>query len=107
MMGSCHECGYTGVGDICHIIPGTFAVGDRNLLMLAYAPRPLLAGHGGPTDRGSHSQYERYYLRPYEAQYAALGKAENFRYHIHDGGHTIPPETVIEYFREALGEGSE
>ena len=39
---------FGGVTDMCHVIPGTFALGDRNILMLAYAPRPLLSGHGGP-----------------------------------------------------------
>jgi hypothetical protein len=91
---------FNGVGDICHIVPGTFQLGDRNVLMFPYAPRPLLSGHGGPTDRHSHSQYQRYYLDVHKAQYKALGKPENFRYHMHDGGHTIPPETVIEFFRE-------
>lgn len=91
---------YTGVNDICHIIPGTFHLGDRNMLLIPYAPRPLLSGHGGPTDKNSHRQYERYYRDIYQAQYKALGKPENFRYHIHDGGHSLPPETVIDYFRE-------
>jgi|GEM_PF-2580823 hypothetical protein len=36
----------------------------------------------------------------HKAQYKALGKPENFRYHIHDDGHTIPPDTVIAFFRE-------
>lgn len=91
---------FAGVGDLCHIIPDTFQLGDRNILLLPYAPRPLLSGHGGVTDKNSHRQYERYYRDVYRAQYKALGKPENFRYHIHDGGHTIPPETVIKYFRE-------
>jgi hypothetical protein len=91
---------FNGVGDICHIVPGTFQLGDRNVLMFPYAPRPLLSGHGGPSDRHSHSQYQRYYLDVHQAQYKALGKPENFRYHIHDGGHTIPPKTVIGFFRK-------
>jgi len=91
---------FNGVGDICHIVPGTFQLGDRNILMFPYAPRPLLSGHGGPTDKSSHSQYQHYYRDVFEAQYKALGKPENFRYHIHDGGHTIPPKTVIAFFRE-------
>ncbi len=73
------------------------------MLLLPYAPRPLLSGHGGITDKNSHRQYERYYRDVYGAQYEALGKPENFRYHIHDGGHTIPPETVTDYFRTIFG----
>ncbi|HJN08738.1 MAG: hypothetical protein QGG09_08030 [Pirellulaceae bacterium] len=91
---------FSGVGDICHIVPESFQLGDRNVLMFPYAPRPLLSGHGGPTDRNSHREYQRYYLDVHKAQYKALGKPENFRYHIHDGGHTIPPKTVIAFFRE-------
>ena len=51
---------FVGAADLCHVIPGTFRLGDRNLLLIPFAPRPLLSGHGGPTDEGSHSQYERY-----------------------------------------------
>ena len=63
---------FTGVGDICHIVPGSFQLGDRNMLMFPYAPRPLLSGHGGPKDRNSHRQYERYYLEAYRAQYGQV-----------------------------------
>ncbi len=93
---------FEGIGDICHVIPETFRLGDRNLLLIPYAPRPLLSGHGGPKDKASHGQYERYYKKIYEAQYEALGKAENFRYHIHDGGHATHAPTVIEFFKETL-----
>ena len=91
---------FKGVGDICHIVPGAFQLGDRNILMFPYAPRPLLAGHGGPKDRSSHREYQQYFLDVYKAQYEALGKPENFRYHIHDGGHILPPEAVIGFFKE-------
>ena len=93
---------FTGIGDICHVIPGTFALGDRNLLLFPFAPAPLLSGHGGPTDKASHGQYERYYRSVYEAQYDALGKPQNFRYHIHDGGHSTHAPTVIAFFQDVL-----
>jgi hypothetical protein len=91
---------FSGVGDLCHIVPGWFDLGDRNILMFPFAPRPLLSGHGGPKDRNSHGQYQKYYLDVHRAQYEALGKPENFRYHQHDGGHVIDPDTVIEFFRK-------
>ena len=91
---------FTGVGDLCHIVPGSFQLGDRNILMFPYAPRPLLSGHGGPKDRHSHREYQHYYHDVQQAQYKALGKPENYRYHIHNGGHTIPSETVIQFFKE-------
>lgn len=91
---------FKGVGDICHIVPGAFQLGDRNILMFPFAPKPLLSGHGGPKDKHSHREYQQYYLDVHKAQYEALGKPENFRYHIHDGGHTIAPEEVIGFFRE-------
>ena len=93
---------FTGIGDLCHVIPETFRLGDRNLLLIPFAPRPLLSGHGGPKDKNSHSQYERYYKTIYEAQYRALGKPEAFRYHIHDDGHATHAPTVIEFFKEIL-----
>jgi len=93
---------FKGIGDICHVIPETFRLGDRNLLLIPYAPRPLLSGHGGPKDKASHGQYERYYKQIYEAQYEALGKSENFRYHMHDGGHATHAPTVIAFFEEML-----
>ncbi len=91
---------FAGVGDLCHIVPGSFQLGDRNILMFPFAPRPLLSGHGGPKDANSHRQHEQYYTRVHRAQYEALGKPENFRYHMHDGGHSIHPETVIAFFDE-------
>ena len=93
---------FDGIGDICHVIPETFRLGDRNLLLIPFAPKPLLSGHGGPKDKASHSQYERYYKGIYEAQYKALGKPQNFRYHMHDGGHATHAETVIAFFEEVL-----
>ena len=93
---------FAGVADVCHIIPDTFLLGDRNILMFPFAPKPLLSGHGGPKDKSSHTQYERDYKDIFEAQYEALGKSENFRYHIHDGGHATHPATVIEFFKEVL-----
>ncbi len=93
---------FTGIGDLCHVIPETFRLGDRNLLLIPFAPAPLLSGHGGPTDRASHGQYEQYYRAIYEAQYQALGKPQNFRYHMHDGGHATHAQTVIEFFEEVL-----
>ena len=93
---------FAGIGDLCHVIPETFRLGDRNLLLIPFAPRPLLSGHGGPNDEASHSQYERYYKAIYEAQYKALGRPDAFRYHIHDGGHATHAPTVISYFKEIL-----
>ena len=93
---------FAGISDLCHVIPETFRLGDRNMLLIPFAPRPLLSGHGGPKDRASHGQYERYYRDIFEAQYRVLGKPDAFRYHIHDGGHATHAPTVIEYFREVL-----
>ena len=90
---------FGGVTDLCHVMPKTFLEGDRNLILLPYAPRPLLAGHGR-ADKGSHSQHERYYKTPFEAQYRALGREDAFRYHIHEGGDTMPSASVAAWFRE-------
>ena len=94
------------IRDKCHILPGMFEVGDRNLLLLAYAPRPLLAGHGRK-DRGSHEQAPRYYRDLFAAQYRALGKKSAFEYRVHEGGDTMPDEVVIEYFRRRFEGGRE
>ena len=94
------------IRDKCHILPGMFEVGDRNLLLLAYAPRPLLAGHGRE-DRGSHQQAPRYYRDLFAAQYRELGKESAFEYRVHEGGDTMPDEVVIEYFRKRFTGASE
>ena len=75
-------------------------MGNRNLLLIPFAPKPLLSGHGGPKDKSSHGQFERYYRAIYEAQYQALGKPHAFRYHIHVGGHATHAPTVIAFFEE-------
>ncbi len=89
---------FSGVTDLCHVMPETFLEGDRNLTLLPYAPRPLLAGHGR-ADKGSHTQHERYYKQPFERQYEALGRSDAFRYHVHDGGDTMPSAVVVDWFR--------
>ena len=89
---------FATVGDKCHILPGMFEIGDRNLILLAYAPRPLLAGHGRK-DTGSHEQSPRYYRDLFAAQYNALGHSDRFEYAIHEGGDTLPADLVIKYFQ--------
>jgi hypothetical protein len=78
-----------------------FEIGDRNMLLLAYAPRPLLAGHGRK-DTGSHSQAPRYYRDLFAGQYKALGHANRFEYAIHEGGDTMPADLVISYLQREL-----
>ena len=92
---------YGGIKDLCHIIPGLLSLCDRNLLSLAYAPRPMLAGHGR-RDASSHAQHEEHYRNLFQCQYEALGAGDDYSYHIHDGGDTMPEEAVIDYFRRVL-----
>ena len=92
---------YRGVNDLCHIIPGMLSLCDRNLLSLAYCPRPMLAGHGRG-DRGSHQQAEIHFQTLFARQYEALDASGNFAYHIHDGGDSVPAGTVIYYFRNVF-----
>lgn len=93
---------YQGMKDLCHIIPGMLSICDRNLIPLAYAPRPMLAGHGR-RDASSHGQHEAHYRRLCEAQYDALTARDHYEYHIHDSGDTMPEAAVIEYFRRRFG----
>jgi len=92
---------YPGQLDLCHILPGMLSLCDRNLLSLAYCPRPMLAGHGRK-DTGSHREGPVHYQQLYQSQYEKLGAADRFAYHIHDGGDTMPTEVVIEYFARVL-----
>ena len=89
---------FRGMSDLCHIIPGMASVCDRNLLSLAWCPRPMLAGHGRK-DTGSHLQGPIHYRQLFAAQYEKLGKAEFYEYHIHAGGDTMPTDAAIDYFR--------
>ena len=93
---------FRGMTDLCHIIPGMAAICDRNLLSLAYCPRPLLAGHGRK-DAGSHRQGPVHFKSVFAGQYRKLGRESRFRYHVHDGGDTMPEKIVVEYFREVFG----
>ena len=89
---------FAPVRDKCHILPGMFETGDRNLYLLAYAPRPLLAGHGR-RDAGSHKQAPRYFRDLLRRQYRVLGREEAFEYRIHEGGDTMPVAEIVRYFR--------
>ena len=93
---------FRGMTDLCHIIPGMAAICDRNLLSLAYCPRPLLAGHGRK-DAGSHRQGPVHFKSVFAGQYRKLGKGSRFQYHVHDGADTMPEKIVVEYFREVFG----
>ena len=92
---------YKGQGDLCHIIPGLLQVCDRNLHPVALAPLPMLAGHG-IKDASSHRESPEHFRQIGEAQYEALGKAENYRYLIHDGGDTMPSAEVAKWFAEVF-----
>ena len=88
---------YKGVADMCHILPGMLSLCDRNLHVLAYCPRPMLAGHGR-RDVGSHEQGPVRFRRIFERQYAALGFEERYEYCIHDGGDDMPADDAVRYF---------
>ncbi|MGB0580200.1 MAG: dienelactone hydrolase family protein [Limisphaerales bacterium] len=88
---------YRGQGDLCHLIPGMFALGGRNLHPLVIAPLPMLASHG-IKDKGSHAEHMANFRELGEKQYAELGAAENYTYLIHDGGDTMPSADAISWF---------
>ncbi len=87
--------------DACHVLPGLLTLGDRNLFPLAYAPRPLLAGHGRK-DPESARQGPAHYEQLLRAQYEALGRGSSLEYLVHDGGDTMPERAVIDYFSRVL-----
>ena len=89
---------FNGMADLCHILPGMLSVCDRNLMSLAYCPRPMLAGHGS-RHKTSHAQGPRHYRDLYQEQYARLGHRDRFEYHVHDGGDTMPVDVTVSYFK--------
>ncbi len=89
---------YDGQRDLCHIIPGMLSLSDRNLMPVALAPLPMLAGHGRK-DGGSHRAHAANFRTLCEAQYQQLGAATHYTYLIHAGGDTMPSEDVIAWFR--------
>jgi len=94
---------FSGQRDLCHILPGMLSLCDRNVLALAYAPRPLLAGHGRK-DTGSHREGPVHYERLFREQYATLGHGRRFTYLVHEGGDDLPVEAVIAWFKEQFDE---
>jgi hypothetical protein len=88
---------FQGMADLCHILPGMLSICDRNLMSLAYCPRPMLAGHGRK-HATSHAQGPVHYRAVYEKQYAELGLADQYEYRVHNGGDTMPVDITIEYF---------
>ena len=92
---------FVGIRDMCHILPGMLALGDRNVISLAYCPRPLLAGHGR-ADAGSARDAGRHFQQLLTEQYRALDAVERFRYLEHEGGDVMPAEPTVAFFREQL-----
>ena len=97
---------FQGLRDLCHILPGMLSLGDRNLLPLAYCPRPMLAGHGR-RDAGSMRDAPLHYRKLYQQQYQELGRSDHYEYHVHDGGDVMPHQTVIDYFRRQFQVGQQ
>lgn len=93
---------YRGQGDLCHIIPGMLSVCERNILPLALAPIPMLAGHG-VKDTGSHKAHAANYRELCEKQYETLGRPDDYRYLVHSGGDTMPSKEVVGWFRAQFG----
>ncbi|MGI9427071.1 MAG: dienelactone hydrolase family protein, partial [Bythopirellula sp.] len=94
---------YRGQSDLCHILPGMLRLSDRNLLPVALAPLPMLAGHGRQ-DQGSHAQHDANFLTIGQAQYAKLGAAANYTYHVHEGGDSMPSQVAIDWFQQQFRE---
>ncbi len=94
---------YRGQGDLCHIIPGMLSVCDRNLMPLALAPMPMLAGHG-INDKGSHAEHAAEYRELGEQQYLALGAPGAYTYLVHGGGDTMPDKEAIAWFANVLSD---
>jgi dienelactone hydrolase len=92
---------FQGIRDWCHIVPGLLAICDRNLHGLAAAPVRMLAGHGR-ADGASDAQGYAAYRDIHSAQYAALGHADHYEYHVHAGGDTMPADKVVAWFRAVL-----
>jgi dienelactone hydrolase len=90
---------YRGQRDLCHIIPGMLSLSDRNLMPVVLAPMPMLAGHGR-NDAASQREHAANYRTICEAQYSALGAANNYSYLIHGGGDTMPSKEAIDWFKQ-------
>jgi len=90
---------YEGQRDLCHIIPGMLSLSDRNLMPVALAPLPMLAGHGR-LDTGSHQEHDANFRAICAAQYKALNASASYSYLIHDAGDTMPSQDVIGWFKQ-------
>lgn len=94
---------FEAASDFCQILPGMLRISARNLISLAWCPRPMLAGHGR-ADEGSRQQGLMHYKRLFQDQYRALNKANHYSYHVHSGGDTMPERAVLKFFREQFCE---
>ena len=88
---------FRGVEDYSHLFPGLAALGQRNLLPLVLAPRPLCLGHGRADAESDRQSFEAF-RRPLAAQYRALGAERNLEYHVHPGGDVLPEAAVLGFF---------
>ncbi len=93
---------FAGQRDLCHILPGMLALCDRNVLALAYCPRPLLAGHGRQ-DEGSQREGPEHFEALFRDQYAALGAGGDFQYLVHEQGDEMPADVVVRWFQNRWG----
>ncbi|MBL7133119.1 MAG: dienelactone hydrolase family protein [Phycisphaerae bacterium] len=88
---------FVGINDYSQLHPGLWRLGDQNRFIFAVAPLPMLTGYG--RQDLPYILYKGYFHPAIAQQYEALGKPENVEVFVHDGGHMLPPEATIEYFR--------
>jgi len=92
--------GFEGINDFSQLIPGLWRLGDQNRFVLAAAPLAMLTGYGELDV--PYVRFKKYFFPLVSSQYEALGAGSEIEVLVHEAGHTVPVDAVIDFFRRRL-----
>lgn len=92
---------FEGINDFSQLFPGIWRLGDQNRFLFAAAPVAMLTGYG--RQDAPYTNYVNYFHPKISEQYRVLGRPEALELYVHDGGHILPPEATISFFKQQFG----
>ena len=91
-----------GINDFSQLFPGIWRYGDQFRFIYAAAPIPMLTGYGKKDY--PYVNFKEYFHPRITSQYEALGRPKDIEVVVHEGGHVLPENEVIDFFKRRLHE---
>lgn len=89
-----------GINDFSQLFPGIWRYGDQARYIYAAAPIPMITGYGRRDT--PYINFREYFYPGILRQYEVLGKPDDIEVVVHEGGHVLPDQEVIKFFKSRL-----